>query len=105
MLIEIYGRTVPLGIPITLLDISLTGMAILTELPLPLDVQHCFELTLLDGSRVVVDGEIVRRMAGADDCFTVGIRFTEPSAVATVFNRITETTSPEAVPQYSAARI
>jgi hypothetical protein len=96
MLIELYGRTVPLGVPITLVNISLAGMAIRTELPLPLDVEHCFELTLPDGSTVVLDGEIARRTAGIDDCFTVGIRFTDPAAIAAVFNRITEgTATPE----------
>ena len=89
MMIEVYGRTVPLGVPITLVNISRTGMAIRTELPLPLDVEHCFELMLHDGSTVLLDGETAHRTAGPDDFFTIGVRFTQPGAVAAAFNRIT----------------
>jgi hypothetical protein len=103
MLIDVYGRTVPLGVPITLLNISRTGMAIRTELPLPLDVEHCFELTLPDGTIVLLDGEIARRSAGADDCFTVGIRFTDLPAVAAVFNRFADEAASPLLLEYSEA--
>lgn len=87
-LVELYGRTVPQGVLIRLLNISPTGMALRTELPLARDIEHCFELKLLDRSTVQLVGEITRRTPGPGDWFTIGVRFTKPSTVAAVFDRI-----------------
>jgi hypothetical protein len=89
MLVELYGRTVPAGVRVRLLNISRSGMALRTELPLPTDIPHCFELTLLDRTTVRLSGEITRRRAGPGDWFTIGVSFTKPATVAPVLRRIT----------------
>ena len=89
MILELYGRTVPLGIPITLIDISLTGMAIRTQLPLPVDASQRFELRLKDGSCVRLDGDVMHCEALNDNEFIVGVRFHECTPVADLFDRIT----------------
>ena len=57
---RVQGHLVALDLSVVVRDFSLGGMSIATSLPLQLDSLHDFQLTLGDGSTVVLSGRIRR---------------------------------------------
>ena len=91
---SLYGRLVALDVPVSVRNISLSGMSIETEIPFPIGTSHAFEILLGDETVVRVAGEIIhcnRVEEDADDRYVSGIRFTdeEPENVATLMKQIT----------------
>jgi hypothetical protein len=84
--VEVYGRTVPTHVPITLLNISYTGMAIRMELPLPVETPQRFHIHLADGTVVKLVGEIVRCVPEGRD-YVIGVQFAYP--IDDVFDDLT----------------
>lgn len=56
---RVHGQAVSLGVPVTVREISLGGMAIETPVPFPMDAVHEFRLTLGDSSTVLLRGKVV----------------------------------------------
>ena len=71
---KVYGVTVPLGSPITVVDIGPDGMAIRTNLALPVNVEHSFRLTL-NGIPINLRGHIVHCRPAEDGQFDAGVHF------------------------------
>jgi hypothetical protein len=78
---RLHGHSVSLDLPVTVLEISLGGMAIQTGLPFPIGAVHAFRLTLGDESTVELNGRVMhcRNTAPADatPVYVSGIQFVE----------------------------
>jgi hypothetical protein len=74
---EARGRSVPLQTPITLLNISRTGMAIRMGIALPVDTSQRFQLHLEDGTVLKLLGNVVRCEPQEDD-YIIGVHFACP---------------------------
>ena len=76
---RLYGHVVSLGLPIVVVEMSLGGCAIQTAIEFPLGAVHEFNLTLGDGSSVVVRGQAVhsKNVAAEDEepSYLTGIQF------------------------------
>lgn len=84
--VEVYGRSAPMQTPITLLNISHTGMAIRMETPLPLETPQRFHIHLADGTVVKLVGEVVRCESQGRE-YVVGVHFAYP--IDDVFDDLT----------------
>jgi hypothetical protein len=82
---RVHGQAVSLGVPVTVREISLGGMAIETPVPFPMGALHEFRLTLGDGSTVLLRARVVHcRPAGkASDTpvFVSGMHFVDDEAI------------------------
>lgn len=78
---SLQGTTIPPDATVTVLDMSLGGMAIEVSVPFTVGDIHDFELTLGDGAAVVLRGRIVhsRPVAGPapDPLYAVGVQFVD----------------------------
>ena len=79
MLDRVQGHVVSLDVAITVCDMSLGGMSVETAFPFPDGATHEFNLTLGDGTAVLLRGRAVRsRTVTADDGsprYVTGIQF------------------------------
>jgi hypothetical protein len=78
---RVGGRTVEGQTDVTVLEMSLGGMAVETVLELPVGARHDFQLTLGDGAVVPLVGRVrhCRNVAepGAEPRFVSGIEFSD----------------------------
>jgi hypothetical protein len=76
---RLHGRVVALEVAVTVTEISLGGMAIVTEIEFPKGAEHEFILTLGDDSTVHLKGRVAhcQKVAGDADRFISGIEFIE----------------------------
>lgn len=78
---RLHGHSVSLDVPVTVLEISLGGMAIETGLPFPVGAVHLFRLTLGDDSTVELNGRVMhcRNVAPPDAAptYVTGLQFVE----------------------------
>jgi len=78
---RLHGRSVSLDLPLTIIEISLGGMAIQTGLPFPVGAVHAFRLTLGDDSTVELSGRVMhcRNTAPPDTTpvYMSGIQFVD----------------------------
>ncbi len=76
---RLHGLVVSLDVPVTVTDLSLGGMAIETPVAFPMGAVQEFQLTLGDGSPVVLLGRVVRSQnsapGGAPPVYVTGIQF------------------------------
>jgi c-di-GMP-binding flagellar brake protein YcgR len=74
---QLHGRAVTLDLAVTVTEISLGGMGILTQLPFPIGAVHDFQLTLGDGSVVTLRGRVVhcQKVSGEGDQYLSGVQF------------------------------
>jgi len=85
---RLHGHSVSLDLPVSVLEISLGGMAIQTGLPFPVGAVHVFRLTLGDDSTVELNGRVMhcRNTAPteATPVYVTGLQFVEddPSETA-----------------------
>jgi len=79
---ELYGHVVALDVPLTVRDMSLTGLLIEAPVAFPVGAVHQFSLMLGDDSSIVLSGRVCRCRAieRADDVawFESGIEFVDP---------------------------
>lgn len=79
LLDRLHGHSVSLDVPVTVVQLSLGGMAIETATPLRAGVVHLFRLTLGDDSTTELAGRVMHSRntapAGATPMFTTGIQF------------------------------
>jgi hypothetical protein len=79
----VHGQVVPMDVDITLRDISLGGLTVVSPIQLPPGATHEFRLTLGDGSPVHLRGRIAhcRRSDDGQDPprFIVGVMFVDES--------------------------
>ncbi len=68
---RLHGRAVALDVPVTVTEISLGGMGLMTETPFPVGAIHEFQLTLGDNSVVLLRG----RVAHCQKVESEGVRF------------------------------
>ena len=59
VLSQFHGHSVTLGVPVTLLDISLGGFRIETSVVFPLGAIHEFRFTLADGTAIEVRARVL----------------------------------------------
>lgn len=95
---RLHGHSVTLDLPVAVLEISLGGMAIETQVPFPVGAVHAFRLTLGDQSTVELAGRVVhcRNSApeGGRPSYVSGLQFldTEPdesiSSVSDIIGRV-----------------
>ncbi len=82
---RVHGQAVSLGVPVTVREISLGGMAIETPVPFPLGAVHEFRLTLGDGSTVLLRAQVVHcrpvGAAGAPPQFVSGMHFVDDEPI------------------------
>lgn len=82
---RLHGHSVSLDLPVTVLEISLGGMAIQTGLPFPVGAVHAFRLTLGDDSTVELNGRVMhcRNTAPANTTpvYVSGVQFVEDEPV------------------------
>lgn len=78
---RLHGHSVSLDLPVTVLEISLGGMAIQTDLPFPVGAVHVFRLTLGDDSTAELNGRVMhcRNVAPPDamPSYVTGLQFVE----------------------------
>jgi hypothetical protein len=78
---RLHGVAVSLDIPVKVQDLSLGGMAIETSVAFPVGAVHEFEVTLGDGSSVLLRGRVMHcRTISAPDVtplYATGIQFVE----------------------------
>ncbi len=76
---ELHGRFVALDMPVTVMEISLGGMGIQTEIPLPVGAVHDFQLTLGDGSVTHLQGRVVHcnKLPGEEERYVSGVQFVD----------------------------
>ena len=76
---KVHGQDVPLNIPITVLDISLGGVAIETEMTFPIGELHEFRFTPVMGEPLVISARVVYslRATGLNGalCYVSGFEF------------------------------
>jgi hypothetical protein len=76
---KIHGHDVPLNIPITVLDISLGGVSIQTEMTFPIGELHEFRFTPVGGEPLVIAARVVHslRATGLTGalCYFSGLEF------------------------------
>ena len=74
---RLHGRAIALDVPVTVTEISLGGMGLLTELPFPVGAIHEFQLTLGDNSVVVLQGRVAhcQKIESEGKQFLSGIQF------------------------------
>jgi hypothetical protein len=74
---RLHGRAIALEVPVTVTEISLGGMAMLTDIPFPVGAVHEFELTLGDNSAVVLRGRVAhcQRVEQETPRFLSGVEF------------------------------
>ena len=81
---RIHGHSVLLDTPVAVVEISLGGMAVETEVEFPVGVVHPFRLTLGDDSTVDLLGRILRCRNLAEEGeparFRSGIQFVDESS-------------------------
>jgi hypothetical protein len=87
LVVELYGKTIPMGLPITLLNISASGMGIRMNLPLPEATYQRFDVELADGTILNLSGQIMHCEPAGEEHFLIGVRFAQP--VPDVLARIT----------------
>ena len=82
---RVHGQAVTLGVPVTVREISLGGMAIETPVPFPMGAVHEFRLTLGDGSTVLLRAKVVhcRTASAASDAplFLSGMHFVDDEPI------------------------
>jgi hypothetical protein len=59
VLSQFHGHSVTLGVPVTLLDISLGGFRIETSVVFPLGAVHAFRFTMADGKAIEVRARVL----------------------------------------------
>jgi hypothetical protein len=78
---RLHGHSVSLDVPVTVLEISLGGMAIQTALAFPVGAVHEFRLTLGDDSTVELRGRVMHcrntAPAGDEPTYATGVQFVE----------------------------
>lgn len=78
---RLHGHSVSLDLPVSVVEISLGGMAIQTGLPFPVGAVHAFRLTLGDDSTVELNGRVMhcRNVApsGAAPVYVSGLQFVD----------------------------
>ena len=78
---KLHGHSVSLDLPVSILEISLGGMAIQTGLPFPVGAVHAFRLTLGDESTVELHAKVMhcRNVAPVDaaPAYVTGFQFVE----------------------------
>jgi hypothetical protein len=78
---KLHGHSVSLDVPVSVLEISLGGMAIQTGLPFPVGAVHAFRLTLGDESTVELHAKVMhcRSVAPAGDppVYVTGLQFVD----------------------------
>jgi hypothetical protein len=76
---KLHGQLVALDVPVTVTEISLSGLRFETGIDFPAGAVHEFRLTLGDESAVFIKGSVVhcRRISAAGEParFIVGVRF------------------------------
>jgi len=76
---RLHGLVVSLDVPVTVTDLSLGGMAIETPVAFAVGAVQEFQLTMGDGSPVVLLGRVIRSEnstpAGAPPVYATGIQF------------------------------
>ena len=74
---NLHGRAVTLDVTVTVTEISLGGMGIVTDIPFSVDAIHTFQLTLGDNSVVHLKGQVkhCQELAGEPERFLSGIQF------------------------------
>jgi PilZ domain len=74
---QMNGRAVALDVPVTVTEISLGGMGILTDTEFEVGSEHEFQLTLGDNSLVHLKGRVAhsRRVSDIAPRFLSGIQF------------------------------
>ena len=81
---RLHGLVVSLDAPVTVRDISLGGMSVETAFPFPVGARHEFQLTLGDGSTVVLVALVRhcrnRSSAGETPHYVTGFQFTDDDA-------------------------
>jgi hypothetical protein len=78
LVVELYGKTIPMGLPVTLLNLSASGMGIRMTLPLPEATYQRFDLELADGTIVNLSGQIMHCEPAGESQFLIGVRFAHP---------------------------
>jgi hypothetical protein len=88
---RLHGRVVSLDVAVTVRELSLGGLAIETDAPFPVGAVHEFNLTLGDGSTVLLQGRVMhsRNVApsGEPAVYVTGVQFIDeepPDADTTV---------------------
>jgi hypothetical protein len=74
---KLHGRAVTLDVAVAILEISLGGMSLETDIPFPVDAIHMFQLTLGDNTVVHLKGQVkhCQKLAGEPARFVSGIQF------------------------------
>ena len=77
ILAQMNGRAVALDVPVTVTEISLGGMAILTDTEFAAGTEHEFQLTLGDNSLVQLTGRVAHCRKVSDEAprYLSGIQF------------------------------
>jgi hypothetical protein len=78
---RLYGSLPAVEVSVTVVEISLGGMAIETALELPVNTEHEFLLTLGDGSTVRLAGRVAHSHKASEDPprYLSGIEFVDES--------------------------
>ena len=74
---RLHGRVIALDVPVTVTEISLGGMGMLTDIPFPVGAVHEFELTLGDQSVVLLRGRVAhcQKVEQGTPRFLSGVQF------------------------------
>jgi hypothetical protein len=83
---RIHGHSVSLNAPVTVVEISLGGMAVETPFEFPVGVVNLFRLTLGDESTVDLEGRVLRCRSVAEPGeaarFRSGLQFVDDTEAA-----------------------
>lgn len=83
---HLHGVAVSVDAPVRVLDLSLGGMAIETAMAMPIGTVQEFQLTLGDGSLVLLKGRVVRSknsaLEGEPAVYLMGVQFVDDEAPA-----------------------
>lgn len=79
---RLHGHSVSLNLPVQVVEISLGGMAIETNVPFPVGAVHAFRLTLGDDSTTEIVGRVMHSRAtspagAAESTYVTGIKFVD----------------------------
>ena len=74
---RLHGRAIALDVPVTVTEISLGGMGLMTDIAFPVGAVHDFQLTLGDNSVVMLRGRVAhcQKIESDGPRFLSGIQF------------------------------
>ena len=81
---RLHGRAIALDVPVRVTEISLGGMALVTDIPFPVGAVHEFQLTLGDNSVVMLRGRVAhcQKIESDGTQFLSGIQFVDDNDAA-----------------------